>query len=284
MITSKTAQQLDQLERTALAHGGVVRTARLIQEGVSRHTLVTARESGLLLPLRRGWVATPGADAELTAAARWGVVLTCVTSARRHGLWVLAEEGAHVACPPHATGARPDRVTVHWAKPLVPRHPDDLVDPVPNALVLAASCLPREEALAIWESAFRKGMIDATVLGRMNLPPAARGLLALARPFSDSGLETIFIVRLRWLPVAITPQVWLAGKPVDFLIGDRLVVQIDGGHHVGAQRARDNAHDAELMLLGYHVIRMSYAEVVEDWPAVQRRILDAVAQGLHLAR
>lgn len=284
MITSKTARQFDQIERISLAHGGVVRTARLLEEGVSRHTLATARESGLLLPLRRGWVATPGADAELVAAARWGVVLACVTSARRHGLWVLEEDRAHVACAPHATGARPDRATVHWARPPVPRHPDDLVDPVPNALVLAASCLPREEALVIWESALRLRMIDATVLGRMALPPASRELLALARPFSDSGLETLFIVRLRWLPVAITPQVWLAGKPVDFLIGDRLVVQIDGGHHVGAQRARDNAHDAELMLLGYHVLRVGYAEIVEDWPAVQRRILDAVAQGLHLAR
>ena len=36
------------------------------------------------------------------------------------------------------------------------------------------------------------------------------------------------------------------------------MVQIDGGHHVGLQRAEDVAHDAALTLLGYHVIRVTY--------------------------
>ncbi|WP_322409242.1 DUF559 domain-containing protein [Microbacterium invictum] len=284
MLTFKTARQLEHLAQTFVALGGVARTARLLDEGVSRHTLRIARDEGLLQPLRRGWVAAPGADAELVAAARWGVVLTCVTAARRHGLWVLTEDRCHVACGPHATGPRPDRATVHWARPVMQRDPDDLVDPLPNALVLVATCVPHEQALVIWESAFRLRRVDPTVLARTPLPPAARRLLAEARPFADSGLETLFVVRLRWLPIPITPQVWIAGRPVDFLIGDRLVVQLDGGHHVGAQRARDNAHDAELMLLGYHIIRVGYSEMLEEWPAVQRRILDAIAQGLHLAR
>lgn len=229
-------------------------------------------------------MALPDAEEELVAAARAGVVLTCVTMARRAGLWVLTEDRTHVACGPHATGPQPAGATVHWARPVVPRHPDLLEDALLNALVLAAACLPREQALAIWESALRKRLIERTHLERIALPTAARTLLAAASPFSDSGLETLFLERLRWLPVAITPQVWLAGRPVDFLIGHRLVVQLDGGHHVDAQRARDNAHDAELMLLGYHVIRVSYRELIGDWPAVQRRILAAIAQGLHLAR
>lgn len=111
-----------------------------------------------------------------------------------------------------------------------------------------------------------------------------RSLLAEATAHSDSGLETLFLTRLRWLRERILPQVWIAGSPVDFLIGERLVVQIDGGHHVGAQRTRDIAHDAALMLRGYHVIRVGYDQVVNDWPAVQEVILRAIAQGLHAAR
>lgn len=74
------------------------------------------------------------------------------------------------------------------------------------------------------------------------------------------------------------------GHRVDFLIGDRLVFQIDGAHHVGAQHEADIAHDARLMLLGYHVIRIGYAQLIDHWPSVQDLIMRAIAQGLHRAR
>jgi len=60
-------------------------------------------------------------------------------------------------------------------------------------------------------------------------------------------------------------------------------VQADGGHHVGAQRRSDVEHDARLLLHGYHVIRVTYAQVVGDWLTVQELIARAVAQGLHRA-
>lgn len=117
----------------------------------------------------------------------------------------------------------------------------------------------------------------------MVLGPQARRIRAEMRWFSDSGLETVVIPRLRWLKLPLRQQVWLAGHRVDLLIGDRLVLQIDGGHHVNAQRLADNEHDAILRLKGYHVIRVGYHQVVGDWPAVQELILQAIAQGLHRA-
>ena len=78
-------------------------------------------------------------------------------------------------------------------------------------------------------------------------------------------------------------QIWIAGHRVDTLIGDRLVVQIDGAHHVGAQRSEDIRHDAELRLMGYTVIRVSYTQIMFEWHMVQDLIMRAVAQGLHLA-
>ncbi len=90
-------------------------------------------------------------------------------------------------------------------------------------------------------------------------------------------------MRLRFLRLPIRQQVWLAGHPVDFLIGDRLVLQIDGGHHVGSQRRSDIAHDARLTLLGYHVIRIDYVQVMTRWVDVHDVIVRAVAQGLHRA-
>ena len=57
-----------------------------------------------------------------------------------------------------------------------------------------------------------------------------------------------------------------------------------GRTHTGAQRDEDIAHDATLTLMGYHVIRVSYRHVVDDWASVQDTIMRAAAQGLHRAR
>lgn len=263
--------------------GGVARTSVLVDANIRRAELDRALATGQLLRVRRGWVAEPDADPFLVAAARAGVVLTCVTQAARAGLWVLGDDTPHVAAPTHAGRVEANGAVVHWAQPVIARHPDALTDEIENVLALVASCQPHEAALAIWESALRQGLVDLRSLERLDLPPAAGRLCAEADPFADSGLESLVVPRLRWMRLPLRRQIWIAGRPVDLLIGDRLVLQIDGGHHVGAQREADIAHDAELALLGYHVIRVGYVAVVHDWPAVQARIMRAVAQGFHLA-
>lgn len=271
------------LTRAVADHDGVARTATLISAGHSRARVEQAVREGTLVRVRRGWVALPGADAELVAAARNAVVLTCVTAARRRGLWVLAEDRCHVAADPHRGGPAPRRVTVHWGRPVVPRPADALVDPLENVLLAVASCQPLESAVTVWDSALRQGLTTKAALARLPLGPAARGVWEASEEFADSGIETLFRVRLRWLRVRVLTQIWIGGHRVDFLIGERLVVQADGGHHVGAQRASDVAHDAALMLQGYHVLRFTYAQIIGDWPTVQNAIMRAVAQRLHLA-
>lgn len=236
-----------------------------------------------MISVCRGWVARPDCDPMLVGAAKRGVVLSCITLASRRGLWVSSADCVHVAAPPgsgHAGGAQG---VVHWSKPQFLRAPDALEDSIENALILIARCQPYEDALATWESALRMRMVDPGVFARVRLPPSARRLLADATPFADAGTETILRTRLAWLRLPLTPQVWLFGHRVDFVIGERLVIQIDGGHHVGAQRSRDIAHDTELMLRGYHVIRIGYDQLMNQWASVQAQILAAVAQRLHLA-
>lgn len=266
-----------------VARGGVARIATLRRRGITEHALRMATRQRAVVSICRGWVALPDADPMLVSAAKRGVVLSCVTLAARRGLWVSEASVPHVAAPPKSGHASEVRGVVHWSAPLIPRDPDLLEDSIENALILIARCQPHEDALATWESALRTRAVDPTVLGRAPLPPSARRLLAEAKPFADAGTETILRTRLAWLRLTITPQVWLFGHRVDFVIGERLVLQIDGGHHVGAQRTRDIAHDAELMLRGYHVIRVSYDQLMNQWASVQNRILAAVAQRLHLA-
>lgn len=277
---------------TLREHDGIARQSLLLGRQTSKRELKDAVASGALVRIRRSWLALPDADPLLVAAARAGVALSCVTRAERLGLWVHGDfTKPHVAAPPCSGGVRIEqddadnpKATVHWFTPVVPRPPHTLEDGIENTLISIALCRPFEYALATWESAFRTGLADREVIGRLKLPRIARDLLSESTPFADSGLETIVPRRLRWLRVRIVPQAWLHGHRVDFLLGQRLVLQIDGGHHVGAQRDSDNRHDAELILRGYHVIRVGYRQVMDDWPGVQQLVMNAVAQGLHLAR
>ncbi|AZS37798.1 hypothetical protein CVS47_02444 [Microbacterium lemovicicum] len=270
-------------EAVAVA-GGVMRVAALRHAGVPRRAIEQAVAARVLLRPRNGWVALPEADPALMAAARAGVVLTCLTQAERLGLWVFDDGAVHVAADPHRhIGEVREGTRVHWARPLVPRHPDVLVDRVENALAAVVSCQPHERALAVWESALRHGHVTREAVRLLPLSTAARSLLEACSVHSDSGLETFIPVRLRFLRLPIRQQVWLGGHRVDFLIGDRLVLQVDGGHHVGAQRRSDIAHDARLMLLGFHVIRLDYVQIMTRWAEVHDVIVLAVAQGLHRA-
>lgn len=271
LITELTARQ------------GVARVSTLRRHGVTEHALRRAVRGGEAVSVCRGWIALRDADAMLVAAARRGVVLSCITLAARRGIWVTDTSEPHVAAPPNSGHAHTRRGVVHWSIPAFPRDPDALEDSIENALILVAKCQRHENALATWESAVRQRLVDVDVLGRVALPPAARRVLEELTPFADAGTETILRTRLSWLPVPLTPQVWVLGHRVDFVIGDRLVLQIDGGHHVGAQRTRDIEHDALLTLHGYHVIRIGYDQLMNHWPTLQSRILAAIAQGLHRA-
>lgn len=264
--------------------GGVVRVERLKALGIGRRALDRALAFGQLVRIRRGWVAVPGADPVLVSAARAGVVVTCISQAARLGLWVHeTPEKFHVGVDPHSASAQTDRAHVHWSRPVIPRHPDALADPIENVLALVADCEPFERALATWESALNQGLVTLAGLAEYPWKPAACEVFAQANPFADAGTETYLRSRLQWLGLRLVIQPWLAGHRVDALIGDRLVLQVDGRHHVGVQRSEDIRHDAELRLMGYHVIRISYQQLMHDWPMVQDLIMRAVAQSLHLA-
>lgn len=152
------------------ALGGVVRTARLVEHGFRRTTLEAATASNALIRPRRGWIASASADPLLVQAARHGVVLTCRTQAVRLGLWLHDAEGLpHVAVAPNAASGRRLAVKMHWGAPVVPRHPDALVDGIENVLANVAECESYEHGLGTWESALNRSFPSAirASLGRI---------------------------------------------------------------------------------------------------------------------
>lgn len=196
-------------------------------------------------------------------------------------MWSNSGVARHYAVRCAGAEVRPPGAVLHWRTPIQPRPPDALVDPLVNTLDAVAHCLPLEEAVAVWDSALNNKLIEYAVLARLPFKGVAKQVLLRASRFADSGLESYVRQRLAWLRLRIVAQAWVLGHRVDFLIGERLILQIDGAQHEGAQRTSDNTHDAELSLRGYEVIRVGYWQVVDDWPAVQQLIMMAIAQGLH---
>ncbi|WP_185201318.1 endonuclease domain-containing protein [Glaciihabitans sp. INWT7] len=88
------------------------------------------------------------------------------------------------------------------------------------------------------------------------------------------------------LGLVVRIQVALApGIRVDMLIGDRLVVEVDGREYHSDPSAfeRDRVRDARLTALGYRVLHFSYSQVMYDWPAVEAAILTAMGRREHRA-
>jgi very-short-patch-repair endonuclease len=132
----------------------------------------------------------------------------------------------------------------------------------------------------------RKGQIaidELRALARVHGGRFGR-VVALTSSQADSGIESITRVRLGWAGIATREQVKIDGHPVDLLVGDRLIIQLDGKQHVRdeAQHARDRMQDRRLKRMGYTVLRYSYADVLFRWNEVLEEIGRVMAQRLHV--
>src|SRR5690606_36523328 len=131
--------------------------------------------------------------------------------------------------PAHSSAAAGSGLRWHRGRLLGPRIPHALVVSEVDALAHVAACLPRIEALIVWESALRHGRASRTGLQRVNWTGRqARRLAAEASSSSDSLLETIALHGLRDRGLPVRQQVKLLGHRVDFLVGTSLVLQTDG--------------------------------------------------------
>jgi very-short-patch-repair endonuclease len=265
-------------KRHGVAHSSDARAA-----GFSTHDIADAGRRGDLVRGRRSWLLTSDCAPQRRLAARVGGRATCVSAAALRGLWVPRHDRTHVAVPGTASRLNAATLRIHWGTGPSPVGRTTTEDPVLNVLFHVAHCLPRADALAVWESAIRTRLVDAATLSRVAWRSEdATALAAVASALSDSGLETHFVTGMRSAGVAVRQQVWIDGHPVEGLIGDALAVQIDGfEHHRAADRRRDLEADARLLLRGYTVLRFDYVQILFDWDHVRETILTAVAQGLH---
>lgn len=274
--------------------GGTARTSQLRAEGVARGDLTHAVREGLLLRPRTGVYAVPETSWETIEALSHRGMTACVTAARDLGLWVLDEvedTSVHAWVRPHHLPTRlaiaPDVdegacCVFHRELPL--DEPSLGQVGVLHCLVQILRCRGEETFFAALESALRQGLIPegGRDLLRRRLPMGSRWLVDFARSDADSGLESLLRLRLHRHGISLVSQVEIPGVGwVDFMVGDCLILEADGGSHDGPTRHRDRVRDAMAMALGFVTLRFDYAMIVHDWELVENAVLAAVRRNLH---
>ena len=110
--------------------------------------------------------------------------------------------------------------------------------------------------------------------------------IAFARADAESGLETLVRWRLRAWGIRVrTQQNLVSVGRVDLLLGERLVVEVDGveNHASPEHRHRDLVRDANAAAWGFVTLRFDYAMVIHDWPTVELALRGLLDRGIHLS-
>lgn len=264
---------MGEIERLLNANGGVVSAVQLRAAGLSRPQSCQ--------PVRRGWYACASADPQVVRAVSAGGVLGCVSVLRRYGVWV-PESDLHIRYSERASRSRPGVRSCHPYRldpPIV-----GAVDPLDIAVASAANCLDAEGLVVVLDSMLNKRMIQ--MADARDIVAASRfAHLYLAErcdPKSESGTETMIRLRLRALNIQLRTQVDIPGVGrVDFLVGDRLIIEADSREHHSPKYQSDRTRDRVAITLGFLVIRLTYEDIVYRWDVILEDILAIIRRRAH---
>ncbi|CAN5167154.1 hypothetical protein BH11ACT2_BH11ACT2_04750 [soil metagenome] len=152
-----------------------------------------------------------------------------------------------------------------------------------EALAQICVCQSIEFAYVVCESALFMRQVTRGAFDAMVARQSERVVreLRLCTAVSESGTESMFAFRARKLGLSFHQQVWIGPDRVDFVIGQRLVIEIDSIEH--HDPTADCIRDCRLSIRGYRVLRFMYSQIVDDWLSVQASVLAAISRGDHLA-
>lgn len=254
-----------------------MRREDLLSRGVSRREIQGAQERGALIRHRRGCYALPDAPDGAVAAMALRGALTCVTALREWGAPILgpAPAGVHIAVPRNrgvtATDPRvSSTVVVHRGPALT-----GVAEADAAAVVFHASRCMRQEALLVAvDHLLHRRILDPDQI-RCVSPGLTRWLTWLADAGAESPPETLARLALRTRGIEVRTQVRFEGiGRVDLLVGDSVVVEVDGRsyHADPVAFVADRQRDRALQALGFRVLRFAASEVLSEPDCVARAV------------
>jgi very-short-patch-repair endonuclease len=272
---------MDAIDDIARA-GGIAHISTL--RHVDRGKLDALVRAQLLSRPRRGWYALPNAPQEFVRAVSVGGQVSCVSALRARGVWCVDDHRLHVSVASNATRVKGTNLTVHYNTRPGANH-SSAVDDTVHSLAHAFGCQSRENVIVALNSALNLGHIRESQLPEIRALVARRywPYFGAVDGACESGLETKCVLRLRRLNIPVRTQVFIPGVGrVDVVVGDRLVVELDGiGFHTGDAVKRDRRRDLELHRLGYLVLRVDYWMVMDGWADVEEVIRLYVSRQEH---
>lgn len=281
---------MSKLQAAVRALGGLAATHELYALGHGRRALTNAMRSGEIRRARQGWYSCSDLHPELFQAARVGGLATCLSAARYWGLWIRSPDTLpHIAVhrgacqlrdpSDHRRRLQVGHQVIHWSDDLdVTSHAEGsrLLRSPADALFDAIRCQGVEDAFVLIESALHKGVLGRAAFNLLlkQLDAGSRFQLSSAGELSGSGLESLFIFRIRRVGINVRQQVKIGRDRVDVVIGDRLVVELDSREFHDPDS--DSRRDARLLALGYLVLRFRYRQIMYEWATVEAAVLAAL--------
>jgi very-short-patch-repair endonuclease len=294
----------------ARAQCGVFSSAQAHRFGLSNQDLSRLARRGLVVRLGHGSYALPQALDGLDPTARFVQLVRGVVLARPvrswashhaalavHGLPLHEVDTAAVdVCGTVTRRSRSSRLEVH---PLPQGEPCQLVRGIrvvsAELAVVQVSARSVAAGLVAVDAALHTGLVDeaaiAAAIDRALLGPRQRArvaaVLAMSDPRCESPGESLTRVLLVGLGLPVRSQVnvrdrvGLIGR-VDFLVGDRVVVEFDGMVKYGGADGREalaaeKRREDRLRTAGYEVVRLTWADLHQP-EHVARTIRQAMAR------
>jgi Protein of unknown function (DUF559) len=261
----------------------VVAVWQLLALGFGRGAIEHRLREGSLYRLSRGVYAV-GCASVVWRGRVMGATLACGPEAvashgaagALHGLRPMSGAAVDVTVPRSRHGQ--PGIRVHRVRSL---HPDDrdVVDGIPVTSV-ARTLL---EKLRVFDLRAIERLV-ARSRGRRGIKPLRAVIAAYAEPpITRSELERRFIALCDQFAIP-RPEtnVIVAGRVVDGVWHEaRLVVEIDSREHhmTTAAFEEDRRRDADLMLAGYRVLRITWRRLRDEPAEVARTVLELLARG-----
>ncbi|MCV7194235.1 endonuclease domain-containing protein [Mycolicibacterium brumae] len=226
-----------------------------------------------------------------------GGAVSCITALEFLGVWVPPHPPKlHIRGNDHFNRAHPDRYCQQYGAPEPVREATD--EPF-LALRHALRCLDHEGITVVCDSLLnisRRALAGEPVVEVLTpteveaafdgAPAHIRRCLDRCDARADSGTETMIRLRLRSKRVKVEPQAAIPGVGrVDALVGDRLIIEADSVEHhlTEAGFRKDRRKDREAARQGLLHMRLTYQDVVYNWPETEAAIMSAIRDGHHRA-
>ena len=281
--------------QTIRRRGHFLRRRDLLAAGFTDAHLRHALNQKSIFRVRHGWYSVPDAPEAGIRAVRVGGRLTALSALESYGMIVPRPATLHVAVRPTASRLRSpaDRrvrltrfagVTVFWTDR---GGSSPWRVSVGDALLAILATEPRDVAVAACSAALHMRALRGWELDLVfdRAPARVRRWRSLVSTLDESHGETFTRLWLGDAGIACTQQVHVAGVGwLDFRLRENLYVEVDGGHHgEPGQWREDHERDLATALLGGRTIRITYPQLLGNWPAVLAAIERAIADADALA-